>query len=99
MCVEYGCSGCVNCREYKPTPRPADWGAKADERAKATARSILVSAREYGLVDPTVEVLAASVRDRARVGGATATRAAEAAINEHGLAADLRALAKERERR
>jgi hypothetical protein len=82
ICSEYGCPGCINCREHKPIPRPADWGAKAMERAMSIARSIVASARGYGIEDPTVEVLSTAVRDRARVGASTAKRAAEIAIAE-----------------
>lgn len=81
-CADTRCPGCVRCREHVPTPRPEDWGEQAAARALDVARRVVSGARRYGLADPTVAVLAQAVRERARVGEATAQKAAETALSE-----------------
>jgi hypothetical protein len=80
ICIEYGCSGCTRCRECKPTPRPAVWGSKAAARALDVAQRTLSGMRRYGLPEPDIATLALAVRERARVGEATAESAARVAL-------------------
>ncbi len=80
LCEQYGCRGCVRCREYKPSPRPASWGEKAQSRAIARARRIVIGCDRYGLPRPSADVLIAAVQERERVGKETARVAADAAL-------------------
>lgn len=88
FCEENGCRGCVRCREHVSTPRPASWGDKARTRAMERARRLIASGAKAGLRPLTVDMLAAILQDRERVGEATARAVAEEAITER---LDLRA--------
>ena len=80
-CNERGCVGCALC---KPTayrePRPPGWGGKARARAESYAASVLASAAKVGLPPPSQAMLAGLVQERARVGAATAEKAAASAL-------------------
>lgn len=62
--------------QAKPTPRPADWGSKADLRALDHAQRVVAGARRYGLPLDR-EVLVAAVMDRANVKQPRAERAVD----------------------
>jgi len=69
--------------EHRSRPRPAAWGSKAQEKALARARSILVSSLRLGR-ELTLDVLAGTVQMVTGVGEATARAAAQAALSERG---------------
>lgn len=81
FCREYGCIGCVRCRpDCHREPRPETWGNAAAARALDHAQRIVSGAARAGLDAPSVDILTEAIRSRARVGHATATRAAEIAL-------------------
>ena len=80
FCAEGGCRGCVRCREHVPTPRPASWGDKARTRAMDRACRLIASGAKAGLRQLTVDMLAAILQERERVGEATARDVAEEAL-------------------
>ena len=81
-CRDRGCAGCVRCRPttYRE-PRPPGWGDKARERAESYAVRVLASGAKAGLAPLSQEMLAALVQERARVGAATAAKAAARAMS------------------
>lgn len=82
FCAAGGCRGCVRCSDYKPTPRPASWGDKARTRAMTRARRLVACGAKTGLPRLTVDMLAAILQDRERVGEATARSVAEDVLAE-----------------
>jgi len=60
-CAERGCRGCASCGEWKPTPRPAEWGDKTKALAVERAASLLRGCRLAGHDLPCVDLLAAMV--------------------------------------
>lgn len=84
FCERGGCRGCDRCREYVPTPRPKSWGDKARTRAMERARRLIASGAKAGLRPLTVDMLAAILQERERVGEATARAVAEEAIGGIG---------------
>lgn len=83
ICTEGGCPGCVRCSEIKATPRPSTWGDKARAKALARAHRLIASNVKYGLPRLTVDMLAVILRERERVGEATAKSVAEEALAPH----------------
>ena len=84
FCVAAGCRGCVRCAEHKPTPRPPEWGNKARARAAERARRLIVCGAKAGLRRLTVDMLAAILQERERVGEATALSVAAEALSNLG---------------
>ena len=80
FCRAGGCMGCVRCSEHTPTPRPATWGDKARTRAMDRARRLIASGAKAGLRLLTVDMLAAILQERERVGESTARSVAEEAL-------------------
>lgn len=74
-----------------PSPRPADWGAKALARATDRARRVIVANAKVGR-SVSLEILIMCVIDREHVGAETANAAARAAMElegkDHGHAND-----------
>ena len=80
FCEAGGCRGCDRCRKIVPTPRPASWGDKARTRAATRAQRLIASGAKAGLRPLTVDMLAAILQERERVGEVTARAVAEAAL-------------------
>jgi len=80
FCEAGGCRGCDHCRKIVPTPRPASWGDKARTRAANRAQRLVASGAKAGLRPLTVDMLAAILQERERVGEVTARAVAEAAL-------------------
>lgn len=80
FCADGGCPGCMRCSEIKATPRPSTWGDKARARALARAYRLIASGTKAGLRPLTIDMLAAILQERERVGAETAKSAAEEAI-------------------
>ena len=80
FCEADGCRGCDRCRKFVPTPRPASWGDKARTKAMDRARRLIASGAKAGLRPLTVDMLAAILQDRERVGEVTARAVAEEAL-------------------
>jgi hypothetical protein len=57
-CRDRGCRGCSACHTpAAPTPRPADWGGKAEARAVRFVEGARLVAERYGLPAPAAEVI------------------------------------------
>lgn len=84
FCEAGGCRGCDRCRKIVPTPRPASWGDKARTRAMDRARRLIASGLKAGLRPLTVDMLAAILQERERVGEATARGIAREALHPEG---------------
>lgn len=84
FCRDRRCSGCEWCRPDGPkaTPRPADWGSKTADKAKAAATRIIANAERAGLPMPSRDVLVLAVQMSARVSRRAAELAADAALME-----------------
>jgi hypothetical protein len=80
FCAERGCLGCMRCSKIKATPRPSTWGDKAKTKAMERARRLIASGARAGLPRLTVDMLAAILQERERVGAATAQSVAEEAL-------------------
>ncbi len=80
MCAEYGCHGCSSCTEYKPTPRPPDWGDKTRAKALKKARMLLRGFARRGKPVPLLADLADMVEFDSRFTRTTAEYAASEAL-------------------
>ena len=90
ICRDSGCPGCSYCRvPIKPTPRPETWGSKAAKRALDVGLSTLHAAGAYEMEIPTEQRLASVIREKARVGKATALSAAKRALEVYTSAAGV----------
>ena len=82
FCRDRGCPGCSSCSDGpKPTPRPADWGAKTLAKATTHASRTLRYFRKRGYATD-IDDLAGLVREYVKCGKATSREAAEAAFAE-----------------